>query len=119
MSDSERRAFIDRRCRHRNCEGKDAYRMIGSCYNCGTKPILGLFTAGHEASGISGDCPICGCTRLHWDRLATEDEIPAAFTSASPSSPVPCAAATEVTTPGRSSSPGRSSPCSASAAWSG
>jgi hypothetical protein len=72
-------AFIDRRCKHRNCEGKDAYRMIGGCYNCGTAPILGLFTTGHQATGLSGDCPVCGCSRLHWDRLASEDEIPAAF----------------------------------------
>lgn len=56
--------------------------MIGGCYNCGTKPILGLFTAGHEATGVGVACPVCGCSRLHWDRLATADEIPAAFTEA-------------------------------------
>lgn len=75
-------AFIDLRCRHRTCADKDAYRMIGGCYNCGTTPILGLFTVGHQTSGISGDCPVCGCTDLHWERLATEDEVPAAFEAA-------------------------------------
>jgi hypothetical protein len=76
-------AFIDQRCRQSQCEHKGVYRMIGGCYNCGTKPILGLFTAGHEVSGVSGDCPACGCTRLHWDRLAAPDEIPAYFEAAS------------------------------------
>jgi hypothetical protein len=70
--------FLDRRCTHPNCEGKaEAYRMVGGCYNC-KSALLGLFTAGHEASGLSGDCPVCGVAfRLHWDRLATPDEIPA------------------------------------------
>ena len=70
-------AFLDRRCSMGACPHKGAYRMIGACRNCGTEPILGLFTAGHEATG--GDCPVCGCNRLHWDRLATPDEIPADF----------------------------------------
>jgi len=47
---------------------------------CGTSPILGLFTAGHQ-HGNGGDCPVCGVSRLHWDRLATPDEIPAAEVS--------------------------------------
>ena len=51
--------------------------MIGGCYNCRSEPVLGLFSVTHEASG--GDCPVCKCSRLHWDRLATADEIPAAF----------------------------------------
>lgn len=68
--------FVDRRCGHPRCNQTSVYRMIGGCYNCGTTPLLGLFTATHEASG--GQCPACGCERLHWDRLATPDEIPAA-----------------------------------------
>jgi hypothetical protein len=73
-------AFTDERCRHPRCaaaEKGDAYRMVGGCYNCGTEPILGLFTAGHR-HGNDGRCPVCGCSRLHWDRLASPDEIPAA-----------------------------------------
>lgn len=69
--------LVDRRCGHRWCDGKNAYRMIGGCYNCGTSPLLGLFTVTHEAEG--GDCPVCGCSRLHWNRLAGDDEIPAGF----------------------------------------
>jgi len=74
-------AFVDARCHHRDCETKNAYRMIGSCYNCGTKPVLGLFTTGHEKrNGVLGeDCPVCGTRNLHWTRLATPDEIPADF----------------------------------------
>ncbi len=72
--------FIDRRCTMPQCADKTStYRMIGGCYNCRTEPILGLFTSGHEASDRNGDCPVCGCARLYWRRLATEDEIPAAF----------------------------------------
>ena len=70
--------IVDRRCSICRDQGKTSmYRMIGGCYNCGTALILGLFTAGHEKGG--GKCPRCGCDRLHWDRLATEDEIPADF----------------------------------------
>ncbi len=74
---AQKTAFLDRRCRVGACPDKGAYRMIGGCYNCRTEPILGLFTAGHEALG--GDCPVCGCGRLHWDRLAAPEEIPAEF----------------------------------------
>jgi len=73
--------IVDRRCSR--CQGggrTDIYRMIGHCSNCRSEPILGLFSVTHEASG--GDCPVCGCSRLHWDRLATADEIPAAFEEA-------------------------------------
>lgn len=71
-------ALVDRRCTYGACATRTgAYRMIGGCYNCGTSPLLGLFTVTHEAKG--GDCPACGCSRLHWDRLATPDEIPAGF----------------------------------------
>jgi hypothetical protein len=69
--------LVDRRCGHDWCARKGVYRMIGGCSNCGAEPLLGLFTATHEARG--GDCPTCGCDRLHWDRLATPDEIPADF----------------------------------------
>lgn len=84
-------AFVDARCRDRSCEGKNTYRMIGGCYNCGTKPLLGLFTVGHEAQGGSpgSECPVCETSRLHWDRLATPDEIPAAFEDAAPATQPP------------------------------
>jgi hypothetical protein len=73
--------FVDRRCTHRNCADKTGvYRMVGRCLNCGTTPILGLFTSGHEHSH-GGDCPVCGVSRLHWDRLASPEEIPAAVAS--------------------------------------
>lgn len=69
--------IVDRRCTHPNCAGKtDAYRMVGGCYNCGAKPLIGLFTATHE-HGSGGKCPACGCERLHWDQLAGPDEVPA------------------------------------------
>lgn len=71
-------SFVDARCKHPTCAGKDSYRMVGGCYNCGASPILALITAGHEKP-ISKDCPVCGCPRMHFDRLATPDEIPAAF----------------------------------------
>jgi hypothetical protein len=74
--------LVDRRCGHPSCRDakRGVYRMIGGCYNCGAKPLIGLFTVTHEAGG--GDCPACGCARLHWDRLATPDEIPADFEAA-------------------------------------
>lgn len=70
--------IVDRRCWRCQDGGRTGiYRMIGGCRNCGAGPVLGLFSITHEASG--GDCPVCRCSRLHWDRLATADEIPAAF----------------------------------------
>jgi hypothetical protein len=70
--------LVDRRCSLCQDGGKtDMYRMIGGCYNCRSEPILGLFSVTHEASG--GKCPVCGCERLHWDRLAAADEIPVSF----------------------------------------
>jgi hypothetical protein len=67
----------DRRCSRCADGGRTGiYRMIGTCTNCRTEPILGLFSVTHEASG--GACPVCGCERLMWKRLATEDEIPEA-----------------------------------------
>lgn len=70
--------LIDQRCTHKNCTDKTgAYRMVGHCRNCSTDGILGLFTEGHE-HGHDTECPVCGCRCVHWDRLATADEIPAA-----------------------------------------
>jgi hypothetical protein len=75
--------IVDRRCSLCQRDGKTSiYRMIGGCRNCGSSPILGLFSVTHEAGG--GRCPRCGCDRLHWDRLATEDEIPQAFEGGDP-----------------------------------
>jgi hypothetical protein len=67
---------VDRRCDDRICVHKGIYRMVGSCFNCGTKDVLVLFTAGHETHKV--DCPVCGCKHVQHFRLATEDEIPAA-----------------------------------------
>lgn len=65
---------VNRHCSVCRKEGKTGiYRMVGGCYNCGTIPILGLFTVGHSAAG--GDCPACGCSRLHWDQLATPEAL--------------------------------------------
>jgi DNA-directed RNA polymerase subunit RPC12/RpoP len=75
VNDTTSYNFVDRRCGHPRCDEPGVYRMVGACYNCGAKPLLGLFTAGHEATG--GECPACGCRRLHWDRLATPAKIPA------------------------------------------
>lgn len=67
---------IDARCHDPNCS-PDMYRMIGHCRNCGIKGILVLHTRRHEAR--DKDCPICGCVRaVSSDRLATDDEFPAA-----------------------------------------
>lgn len=74
--------LVDRRCSQGGCPHKGIYRMIGGCYNCRTEPLLGLFSVSHEAQG--GDCPVCGTNRLHWDRLATPDEIPADFEGEQP-----------------------------------
>ena len=84
MNDANARAetaydIIDRRCTHSRCaqaESGDAYRMVGRCGNCRAEPLIGLFTAGHDAYG--GNCPACGCDRLTWTRLASSDETPAA-----------------------------------------
>ena len=82
MSDQTETAYdiVDCRCTHPRCHRADTgsvYRMAGACRNCGTRPLIGLFTAGHEASGgvSGGTCPACGCERLHWDRLAGPDEV--------------------------------------------
>ena len=67
--------IVNRSCTHFSCEDKKGrYRMVGHCLNCGAQPLIGLFTASHEASG--GDCPACGCSRLTWIRLADPDEVP-------------------------------------------
>jgi hypothetical protein len=70
---------IDARCDDLNCS-PDIYRMIGHCTNCGTKDILVLHTRGHKAR--DKDCPVCGCHGVvRSDRLATDDEFPAAEAS--------------------------------------
>jgi hypothetical protein len=69
--------LVDRRCSHRSCGGKSIYRMVGFCRNCGSGPLLMLFTSGHQAS--PGECPLCGCCdAVYPERLAAEEEIPAA-----------------------------------------
>lgn len=73
---------VDNRCGVPTCSG-DIYRMVGHCTNCGVKPVLILYTKGHEALGpTSKPCPTCGNHyAVRPDRLATEDEIPAAIES--------------------------------------
>ncbi len=73
--------MIDLRCTWSRCpeaEKGDAYRMVGSCGNCGTDGILLLYTAGHPKSDSSNPakCPVCGNRSVRAVRLATEDEIP-------------------------------------------
>lgn len=62
---------LDARCTHKDCSrGNDRgeYSMTGYCTNCGTEPIIGTFTVGHEAGrGVLGkECPVCGCKCLGW-----------------------------------------------------
>lgn len=66
--------FVDARCNHSTCVAKDAYRMVGSCSNCGVEPVLVMFTEAHESEIV--ECPTCGCQKVYPTRLATEDEIP-------------------------------------------
>lgn len=66
-------------CNCKRCTDRttDIYRMVGQCYNCGTKDILMLFRSGDKASRL--DCPVCGNPNtVHSQRLATEDEVPVA-----------------------------------------
>ena len=66
--------IIDQRCNHRHHDGDTrVYRMSGHCTNCGTRPLVGLFTAGHESTGYHGPCPACGCRSVQWDKLADLD----------------------------------------------
>jgi ssDNA-binding Zn-finger/Zn-ribbon topoisomerase 1 len=79
---------IDGRCGCDKCKARteNIYRMIGSCYNCGSKSILMLFRAGDSAT--VKDCPVCGkWYSVHPQRLATMDEFPEAESALS--SPAP------------------------------
>ncbi len=68
---------VDARCTHYRCEPGDIYRMVGTCMNCGAKPVLILYAVGHEAGDV--ECPVCRNRRsVKPSRLATEDEIPEA-----------------------------------------
>jgi hypothetical protein len=70
---------VDDRCSDKKCAG-GIYRMVGTCRNCGTQPILVLYSASHRSSDV--DCPVCGCWHtVSTTRLATEDEIPEAVSS--------------------------------------
>jgi hypothetical protein len=70
---------IDARCRDDFCVAHKTgiYRMVGSCENCGTEPILFLLTEEHER-GYDHRCPVCGVSRARPRRLATDEEIPVA-----------------------------------------
>jgi hypothetical protein len=63
--------MVDGRCTYGRCAETNVYRMVGYCGNCHTDPVVGLFTAGHEAGGgySSPKCPVCGCRELHWRGL--------------------------------------------------
>lgn len=69
---------VDHRCTMTMCEHRTGiYRMVGRCGNCGTEPVLVLYTEGHTADHV--DCPVCGCRNsVRTSRLATDDEIPVA-----------------------------------------
>jgi predicted RNA-binding Zn-ribbon protein involved in translation (DUF1610 family) len=75
---------VSGKCMCSKCESRttNQYRMIGHCLNCGQDKILMLFRSGDKAHNL--DCPTCGergimsFSGVHPDRLATEDEIPAA-----------------------------------------
>lgn len=72
---------VSGKCRCPKCEQRtgNIYRMVGSCVNCGSKPILMIFRSGDKA--IPLDCPVCGVGQsVRAQRLATEDEIPEATT---------------------------------------
>lgn len=65
---------VDARCRSRticNHDEDGEYRMRGGCSNCGSE-LIGVFTRGHSVLGgmMGKPCPVCGCARCHWDRLA-------------------------------------------------
>jgi hypothetical protein len=70
---------VDGRCGCNQCRTRteNIYRMIGTCRNCGTTPILLLYRAGDKAS--EQDCPVCGNWHtVQAQRIATADELPVA-----------------------------------------
>ena len=73
---------VDCRCFCHFCEKRTTsiYRMVGACLNCGAEPILFLIRAGDKAPTMTFpvECPTCGVRAAYANRLATEDEIPAA-----------------------------------------
>jgi hypothetical protein len=74
----EPRAYdiIDERCTLPRCAEAASglvYRMAGHCQNCGAKPLVGLFSAGHEHGYDGGPCPACGCRKIRWTELADSD----------------------------------------------
>lgn len=70
---------VDGRCDCAKCKARteSIYRMIGTCTNCGSTPILMLFRAGDPTA--DQDCPVCGKRHgVRSQRLATADEFPEA-----------------------------------------
>lgn len=54
--------------------------MVGRCTNCGVEALV-LYRAGDKSA--DADCPTCGVWHsIRTTRLATPDEIPAAFEAA-------------------------------------
>ena len=76
---------VDGRCGCPRCVARteNIYRMVGTCLNCGTKPILMIFRAGDPTAKL--DCPRCDNRSVESQRIAGEDEIPA---DAHPGAPV-------------------------------
>lgn len=73
------RVFVDARCHcdRRTSRTTEGYRMIGRCSNCGVEALV-LYRAGDKSA--PADCPACGVWRtIYTTRLATPDEIPAAY----------------------------------------
>lgn len=65
-------------CTCNRCERsgqREIYRMVGSCSNCMTDPILMLFRAGDPVDTLT--CPRCKVPAVRAKRAATDDEIPA------------------------------------------
>lgn len=69
--------FVDATCSLCRRDGKGAYRMVGSCSNCGAGPILVLRSVTHEVR--AEECPVCHTSHVLTTRLATDDEIPVNF----------------------------------------
>lgn len=68
---------VDNRCTMHNCTHLTGiYRMVGTCSNCMTGPILVLFSEDHETVPVR--CPTCGVRKVYVSRRATEEEIPLA-----------------------------------------
>ena len=72
MPDQPDLVTLESLCILDRCTHKGTYKMSGRCSNCGTEPIVGTFSRGHEAMSGWGspECPICGCSgKIYWKGL--------------------------------------------------